>query len=198
TDAQLSLADNLLKQGELKEAAAACQAAIEISPDAASTHLKLAEIRAKQKRYDDCLQEIESTRKLAPYTHPSKVLLAVYRFQNGEADQARELLAQAHAEMPDHPVPELFLGQFAMQNQRWDEARRHLDAAATRAIPDNWPDSHKKRFLVLLHSERFKLSKQLHDINLARDSVVEWLKYEPDNHELRMIYENMQSANAPL
>ncbi|MCI0332552.1 MAG: tetratricopeptide repeat protein, partial [Planctomycetes bacterium] len=34
TDAQLSLADNLLKQGELKEAAAACQAAIEISPDA--------------------------------------------------------------------------------------------------------------------------------------------------------------------
>ncbi len=194
TDAQLSLADNLLKQGELKEAAAACQAAIEISPDAASTHLKLAEICAKQKRYDDCLQEIDSARKLAPYTHPSKVLLAVYRFQNGDADRAKELLGEARAELPDHPVPELFLGQFAMQDQKWNDARKHLDAAATRTIPDNWPSSHKRRFLVLLHSERLKLAQQLQDAKLAENAASEWFKIEPSNSRVREVYEGVQRS----
>jgi tetratricopeptide (TPR) repeat protein len=191
TDAHLGLADNLLKQGKLEEAAATCVAAIEISPDVANSFLKLAEIRARQKRFDDSLKQLEAAKQLAPYTHPPKVLLAVYAFQTGEAERARILLREAAAELPDHPVPALFLGQFAIQGQQWEEARVHLAAAAARPIPDNWPASHKNRFLVLLHSERFKLAQQLQDDELAHRALEDWMKQEPNNPELQRIDESL-------
>lgn len=194
TDAHIGLADNLLKQSKLDEAAAACEAAIEISPDVANSHLKLAEIRARQKRYDDSLRQLETARQLAPYTHPPKVLLAVYRFQNGEADRAKELLQQARTEQPNHPVPELFLGQFAMQDMDWDAARQYFESATSRSIPDNWPASHVKRFLILLHSERLKLAQQLQDEALAKDAAAEWLEIEPENRRVREICERLNSS----
>jgi tetratricopeptide (TPR) repeat protein len=195
TDAHIGLADNLLKQGKLDEAAAACEAAIETSPDVANSHLKLAEIRARQRRFDDSLEQLEEAKRLAPYTHPPKVLLAVYVFQGGDMQRARKLLAEAHAESPNHPVPQLFLGQFALQDKAWGDARQHLDGAASRTIPDNWPASHKKRFLVLLHSERLKLAQQLQDEKLAKSAASEWLRVEPENSRVREMYDILFSGS---
>jgi tetratricopeptide (TPR) repeat protein len=194
TDGHMGLVDNLLKQGKLDEAASTCEAAIEVSPDVANTHLKLAEIRARQKRFDDSLKELETAKQLAPYTHPPKVLLAVYSFQSGDKQRAKKLLSEAHAELPDHPVPELFLGQFAMQVEKWGDARKYLEGAASRAVPDNWPASHMKRFLVLLHSERLKLAQQLQDATLAKSAAGEWLKVEPENGSIREVYEGLLSG----
>jgi tetratricopeptide (TPR) repeat protein len=195
-DGHMGLADNLLKQGKLDEAAAACEAAIETSPEVANCHLKLAEIQARQKRFDESLLALEAAKKLAPYTHPPKVLLAVYAFQSGNKQLAKKLLAEAHAELPDHPVPELFLGQFARQAEEWGNARKSLDGAASRTIPDNWPASHKKRFLVLLHSERLKLAQQLQDEKLAKHAAGEWLKVEPENRRVRDTYQSLVSGGA--
>jgi tetratricopeptide (TPR) repeat protein len=189
TEAHMGLAENLFKHNKLDEAALACDAAIDATPDNPAPHLKLAEIRARQKRFDESLQEIEAARQLGPYTHPSKVLLAVYRFQNGEPDRAKELLHEARVEMPEHPVPDLFLGQFAMQAQQWDRARKHLTAAASRTIPDNWPTSHRKRFTVLLQSERLKLAQQLGDEAMAKDAASKWFEFEPENKRVREILE---------
>ena len=61
-------------------------------PDEANALLKLAEIRTRQERYDESLHLLEEAQRLAPYTHPPKVLLAVYCFQSGAADRARKLL----------------------------------------------------------------------------------------------------------
>jgi tetratricopeptide (TPR) repeat protein len=191
TDAHLGLSDNLTRQVKLKEAAAACEEAIRYSPDTPHAHLKLAGIKAQEHQYDDCLRSLVAAQRLAPYTHPPKVLLAVYFHQNGDADKAKNLLREAHADAPGHPVPELFLGQFAAREKRWGDARALLNNAASRAIPNNWPASHKKRFLILLSSERFELAQQLRDEALARAAVDEWIKHDPDNRQLHEIYKGL-------
>src|SRR4029079_17980272 len=191
TDAHVGLADSLAKQKKLVEAEAACREAINLSPDAANLYLKLAGYLARERRYDDCLRNLEEAQRLAPYTHPPKVLLAVFYQQNGEAEQAKKLLNEAHADLPTHPVPELFLAQFAIRDKQLDDARKVLAAAASRPIPPNWPESHKKRFLVLLHTERFKLAQQLQDEGLAKNAVSEWIKYDPDNKQVQPIYNGL-------
>jgi Tfp pilus assembly protein PilF len=191
TDAHVGLADSLAKQKKLPEAVGACEEAINLSPDAANLYLKLAGFLAHEHRYDDCLRNLEEAQRLAPYTHPPKVLLAVMYQQNGERDLAKKSLREAHADLPTHPVPELFLAQFAVHDKEFAEARRYLDAAASRPIPPNWPESHKKRFLVLLNTERFKLAQQLQDEELAKSAVSEWIKYDPDNRQLQEIYNSL-------
>jgi Tfp pilus assembly protein PilF len=191
TDAHVGLADSLAKQKKLPEAVAACEEAIKFSPDAANLYLKLAGFLAREHRYDDCLRNLEEAQRLAPYTHPPKVLLAVMYQQNGERDLAKKSLREAHADLPMHPVPELFLGQFAVHDKEFAEARKYLAAAASRPIPPNWPESHKKRFLVLLNTERFKLAQQLQDEELAKSAVSEWIKYDPDNRQLQQMYNSL-------
>jgi Tfp pilus assembly protein PilF/mono/diheme cytochrome c family protein len=196
TDAYLSLAENLEKQNRLPDASAALEQAIKFSPDMANLYVKQAGILARQHRYDDALRVLETARALAPYTHPPKVLLAVFYNQNGDRAKAKTLLTEAHAESPDHPVPELFLAQFAAQDKKWFDVRQYLAGAASRKIPSNWPESHKKRFMVLLETERFKLAQQLQDESLARSAVTEWIKYDPDNQQLQQIYKSLQTSAA--
>jgi tetratricopeptide (TPR) repeat protein len=188
TDARLALADNLMKQAKPREAALTCEEAIKISPDSPNAFLKLAGLQANEKLYDASFRSLEAAHELAPYTHPPRVLLASYYFRNGEGNAAKKLLVEAHDAAPDHPVPELFLGQFAAREKRFDDARQFLEKSASRPIPANWPESHKKRFMVLLSTERFKLAQQLRDEKLARAAVDEWIKYDPENRQVQEIY----------
>jgi tetratricopeptide (TPR) repeat protein len=192
-DAQLNRADILVQRGDLDEAAAACEAALKLAPEMPNALLKLAEIRTRQKRYDESMKLLEEAQQLAPYTHPPKVLQAVYMFQSGEKERASKLLAEAHDEQPTHPVPLLFLGQLARKDGDAASARRHLDEAASLPLPENWPSSHRKRFVVLLQTERFQLAQQIQDEGLARDALAAWIKVDPDNERLRRINEQLQS-----
>lgn len=194
SDAHMSLADILSTQGRFDEAAAACEAARQSTPEDANPLLKLAEIRARQRRYDESLELLVAAQRLAPYTHPPKVLLAVFLVQAGDFDRARGLLEESAAALPNHPVPPLFLGQLARHEEQFDAARRRLDAAASLPLPDNWPQSHRKRFLVLLHSERLQLAQQLQDEALARDALAAWLEIEPENEMLRAMDAHLRSA----
>jgi tetratricopeptide (TPR) repeat protein len=194
-DARLELADLLVRTGQLDDAARICAAAVSDSPDIAPVFTKLAEISAKQKKYDDSLAYCQAARRLAPYAHPPKVILAVYCYQNGEQKKALELLNAAHAETPAYPMTALLLGQLARRDNRLDEARRDFTEAAADPIPENWPDSHRQRFLVLLHSERFQLAQQLHDTDLARDALAQWLKCDPENREAKRLIGELGAAS---
>ena len=191
SEARLNLADLLMQRGQLEEAAAVCSAAMNDSPNAADACLKMAEIRAKERRYDESLKYNTEARRLAPYTHPAKVLLAVNCFQNGDKDKAQALLHEALAESPEHPVAALMLGQLARQEREWESARRYLATAASRTMPDNWPESHRQRFVVVLHTERLQLAQQLHDVELARSSLTDWLKFDPENTQLRKMLDEL-------
>ena len=100
-------------------------------------------------------------------------------------------------DQPQHPVPLLFLGQLARQEGKVDAARRDLDTAASLPLPENWPPSHRKRFLILLHSERFQFAKQLKDETLARDALTAWFKSEPENKQLQDLFERVEAAEKP-
>ncbi len=196
-EARVSLADLLMQRGELEKATRVCAAALSDSPDMANIYLKLAEIRAKSQHYGGSLEYCKMARSVAPYTHPPKVLMAVFCFANGDQERGLKLLQEARAEAPDHPVPALFLGQLARQQQQGKVARDYFAAAMSLPLPDNWPQSHKQRFLVLLHSERFRLAQQLQDVDLARDSLSQWLKCDPDNRKLRKMYDELPVKMAP-
>jgi tetratricopeptide (TPR) repeat protein len=191
SDARLALADLLIQRGALDEAKDLCSAARDDSPDMANINLKLAEISAKQKRYDESLKYCQEARRLAPYTHPPKVLLAVFYFGNGEHKRGQELLQEARNESPEHPMPDLFLGQLARQQQLGQEAKEHFARALSLPVPNNWPKSHQQRFRVLLHSERFQLAQLLQDIDLAYDALTQWLKEEPQNLQLQKMHKEL-------
>jgi tetratricopeptide (TPR) repeat protein len=163
----------------------------------ANIYLKLAEISAKRQKYDECLEYCQKARDLAPYTHPPKVLLAVFCNANGDQELALRFLREARSEEPNYPVTPLMLAQLVMQQQQWNAAREYFASAMVLPIPENWPESHKKRFLVLLHSSRFRLAQQLQDIDLARDALAQWVKYEPENAKLRAKYEELRTSTPP-
>lgn len=196
-DARLNLADLLVKEGHFDEATQECTAALSDSPEMANIYLKLAEISAKRQNYDECLEYCQKARELAPYTHPPKVLLAVYCSANGDQELGQRFLREARTEEPNYPVTPLMLGQLAVQQQQWDDAREFFTAAMALPLPDNWPESHRKRFLVLLHSSRFRLAQQLQDIDLARDALAQWVKCEPENAELRAKYDELRASASP-
>ncbi len=193
-EAHLNLADLLVRKGLLDDAAGVCSAVLEDSPDTASIYLKLAEISAKKRDYSRSLEYCTKAREAAPYTHPPKVLLAVFANSNGDGDRALTLLHEARDESPDHPMPPLILGQLACRKQQWLEAREDFAAAAALPIPDSWPESHRHRFLVLLHSQRLQLAQQLQDADLARDALTQWLKIEPDNARVRAMYDQLAAG----
>src|SRR5262249_23236261 len=141
------------------------------------------------------LRNLETAHRLAPYVHPPKVLLAVFYQQNGNTEEAKKLLQNAHLDAPNHPVPELFLGQLALQQKQWETAARFLAGAAAHPTPANWPESHRRRFMVLLQNERFKLAQGLHDADLAKSAISEWIKYEPDNEQVQKIYNSLHPVN---
>ncbi len=196
-DARLNLADLLLRRGELGKAREICNTALNDSPDVANIYLKLAEISAKQKLYDDCLAHCQKAQSLAPYTHPPKVLVAVFCCANGDQERGLKLLQEARAEAPNHPVPALILGQLARQNQQGKAARDQFTAAVALPLPDNWPHSHKQRFFVLLHTERLQLAQQLNDVELARDALSLLLKLDPENRQLRKMYDELPNKADP-
>jgi Flp pilus assembly protein TadD len=194
-DARLNLADLLIKRGQLAEAEKVCSTNLSDSTEAAGLYLKLAEIKVKERHYDEALEQFKNAQRLAPYTHPPKVLLAVFCFQNGDGETARKLLREAHEELPNHPVPTLYLGQMARRQKQGEAARQYLEAAVSQPIPQPWPDSHRQRFLVLLHSERLQLAEQIQDINLARDALDRWIECEPQNEKLRQMQQRLRSTN---
>ena len=82
-------------------------------------------------------------------------------------------------------------GSLPRQQQQGEAATTHFTRAASLALPNNWPQSHKQRFRVLLQSERFQLAQLLQDIELARDLLKEWIKYEPENRQLQKMYKEL-------
>ncbi len=158
-EARLSVVDFLMRRGELENAQEVCSAAASASPDIANVYLKLAEISAKRQDWDASLAYCETARRLAPYIHPPKVLLAVFCVGNGDQNRGLRLLHEAWSERPNHPVAPLILGQLARRQKQNAKARDYYDAAASLPMPDNWPESHKQRFLALLRSEQAQLAR---------------------------------------
>jgi hypothetical protein len=47
--------------------------------------------------------------------------------------------------------------------------------------------------MILLETERFKLAQHFQDERLARSAVGEWIKYDPENPQLKQIYNSLNS-----
>ncbi len=181
TAAHFYLAGVLVRQGRFDEARREYQATIRLAPEMPEPYVKLAEILAGERRFQESLRYLEEARSRAPYHNPAKVSLALYCAEMGELERARGLLLEVRKEIPDHPMPHLFLAQWSSMEKRFRDANRHLEQARSAPLPDNWPQSQQKRFLLGLHSERFKVAKQLQDWRQARTVLADWVRLDPDD-----------------
>ena len=68
--------------------------------------------------------------------------------------QVDQLLAEAIRENPRDPVPHCFLGQIARRNGNVQVAREELEQAAELPVPETWPASHVRQFLILVYTEQ--------------------------------------------
>jgi tetratricopeptide (TPR) repeat protein len=152
-EARLAVADLLIRRGQMDAAANECRAAAVVAPEVASVYLKFAEISAKQKNWDESLRNCEIARRLAPYTHPPKVLVGMFAISEGDPVHGLQLIQDARHDEPLHPVPLLVLGQLARRQKQYQIARQFVAAAAALPVPDNWPESHRRRFFAQLKSE---------------------------------------------
>lgn len=197
-DARLRLVELCLKQDRLEMAKEICTEALHDAPDMSSVLLKLGDIAARQKLFEESLDHYKNAQRLAPYLHPPKVLLAVACCANGELERGVKLLQEVRTENPGHPIPPLMLGQLAGSRRNSAAVLEYLKLANGLPMPDNWPQSHKQRFQVLLQSERFQLAQQLQDLALARNALTQWLKFDPDNKQVRHIFEQLPKSGGYL
>jgi tetratricopeptide (TPR) repeat protein len=185
--ARLDLADLLVEQDRLDEAGTVCAKAMAASPGDHRPHLKIANIQAQQHEYVGSLIYFEEARKLAPFLYSPQSSLAIACYQLGDEPTARELLQESLANEPDDPVPHCFLGQIARRDGQWDKARNHLQRAAELPTPRSWPASHRRQFLALVYNEQIQLAEQLQDKVLARNTVANWLRIDPENQSLQAL-----------
>jgi tetratricopeptide (TPR) repeat protein len=170
-EAYLRWIECLIATQRWTEADQVCAQAAQQCPEMPGVYLKWAEVAAHQRDWATSLRHCTQARQWAPHTHPPKVLLVVFCCAHGATDEGRRLLLEARAEEPFHPVAAQMLGQLACARHDWPTARTFLDEAAVLPLPANWPASHQRRFLHLLHTQRHQLGQQLHDADLIRDAL---------------------------
>ncbi len=127
TDARLGLADVMIKQGHLVEAAEECKAALNDSPEMANVYLKLAEISSKLQKNDECLEYCCKARELAPYTHPPKGLLAVFCMP-ADKQFAFQMLQKARTALASIPFGQLYVNIIRI--------KRHFLSQTVENVPD--------------------------------------------------------------
>lgn len=191
TVARLNLIDVLIAQEEFDKAIAECQLAVKFDERSHQAHLKLADIFARQRRYDESLQQYTVARRLAPYVYVPEASLAIACYQNGDEQKAAEFLQAALQRDPLDPVPHCFMGQIARRNGHWDEAENHFQRALELPIPDTWPDTHTRQFLVLVYTEQLQLAQETEDKDLLTSVAKAWLKLDPENEQLQQLLNSL-------
>jgi tetratricopeptide (TPR) repeat protein len=183
--ARLDLADLLVATDRADEAAALCEESLAVLPTEHKLHLKLANIRAGQKQYDASLEHFAAARELAPFVYSPEASLAIACYQLGDEAKADELLNKALATEPNDPVAHCFVGQIARRNEQLQDAREHLENAATLPLSATWPASHRRQFLTLVYAEQLQLAQQVRDEALARVVLTRWVELEPGNEGVK-------------
>ncbi len=101
----------------------------DLDPDSFQLHLLMGESYAQEKRYLEAIEEYRSALKRHPGAEGVHFSIGVAYWVLHERDKSEPEFKQALRENPEDPMTNLYLGDIAVQNQRFDEALKYLQVA---------------------------------------------------------------------
>jgi tetratricopeptide (TPR) repeat protein len=100
-----------------------------LDPDSFQLHALMGESYADEKRYPEAIEEYRSALRRNPGAAGIHFSIGVAYWVLHEPDKAEPEFKDALKENPEDPMTNLYLGDIAVQDQRFDEAFRYLQLA---------------------------------------------------------------------
>lgn len=100
-----------------------------LDPDSFQLHVLMGESYAQEKRYPEAIEEYRSALKRNPGAAGIRFSIGVAYWVLHERDKAEPEFKEALRENPEDPMTNLYLGDIAVQDQRFDEALKYLQVA---------------------------------------------------------------------
>lgn len=100
-----------------------------IDPDSFQLHALMGESYAEEKRYPEAIEEYRSALKRNPRAEGIHYSIGVAYWVLHEPDKAEPEFKEALKEGREDPMTNLYLGDIAVRDQRFDEALRYLQVA---------------------------------------------------------------------
>jgi tetratricopeptide (TPR) repeat protein len=125
----LQKAERALKDGQHKDVEQLCQEVLEDSPDSLQACQILAELRLKERRFDEGMTWIERARRLEPNNPRSMNLLGRVLDHHGDLAAAEAAFRTAIEGDADYPDALANLGSILLRTDRGSEAEQHFRRA---------------------------------------------------------------------
>ena len=156
-----------LDAATLPQAVEAYQKAVDSAPDDTAARNNLAQLLLDQRRYPEALGHLEELRRRGMSFPGTYMTLAEAYAATGQADKARDALAQYVREHPDRPAGYENLGLFELSRGRLEAALGAFDRAA-QLHPDQLMRVEQGRFIVRALQDRWPEAQAAGERLLAR------------------------------
>lgn len=120
-----------------KRAAEDYETALRCDPDLIPPRLRLAELLIEDKKVPEAVPHLERLAQLAPDNQQVQSRLGICRFLQGDRAEARRLMEAALPHLPNDPTLLLYLARLDLQEGRYADAEKRLQAVFAIDPSDN-------------------------------------------------------------
>lgn len=160
-----------------------------IDPDSFQLHALMAESYAEEKRYPEAIDEYQSALKRNPRAEGIHFSIGVAYWVLHEPDKAEPEFKDALKENPEDPMTNLYLGDLAVHDRRFDEALKYLQVAEKARL--DVPQMHT--LLGTCYQAR-------HDPERAKREFMTAIKGDPSaaapHYQLAQVYRELHDSDA--
>lgn len=160
-----------------------------IDPDSFQLHVLMGESYAEEKRYPEAIEQYRSALRRNPGATGIHFSIAVAYWVLREPDKAEPEFKDAWKENPEDPMTNLYLGDIAVQDHRFDEAFKYLQVAE-RAHLD----------VPQMHTLLGTCYQARHDPENAKRELLTAIKDDPaaavPHYVLAQVYRELHDENA--
>lgn len=160
-----------------------------IDPDSFQLHALMGESYVEDKRYPEAIEEYRLALNRDPHAAGIHFSIGVVYWVLHQPEKAEPEFKHALEEAPEDPMTNLYLGDIAVQDQRFDEAFNYLQVAENGHL--DVPQMH-----VLLG----RCYQQRHDPEKAKDELLAAIKGDPTaaapHYLLAQVYRELHDSDA--
>ena len=160
-----------------------------LDPDSFQLHALMAESYADDKRYPEAIEEYRAALKRNPRAAGIHFSIGVAYWILHDPEKAEPEFKSALEEAPEDPMTNLYLGDIAVQDQRFDEAFRYLQVAENGHLD-----------VPQMHTLLGRCYQQRHDPEKAKGELLAAIKGDPTaaspHYLLAQVYRELHDAEA--
>lgn len=160
-----------------------------IDPESFQLHALLAESYAQEKRYPEAIEEYRSALKRNPRAAGIHFAIGVAYWVLREPQKAEPEFKDALKENPEDPMANLYLGDIAVQDQRFDDAFEYLQVAEKARLD-----------IPQMHTLLGRCYLAHHDAENAKRELLAAIKEDPTaaapHYVLAQVYRELNDSSA--